>query len=77
MDSITTGQTEVQPRTRGQKLAAARRRLGLTQQQLADAIGKSKHYVWLLEKDRKGGSVSTLEDIADALGVGLDDLRAA
>lgn len=47
---------------------------GLTQQQLANTIGKSKTTISEIESGRKEGSVATLKAIARALDVDLDDL---
>ena len=47
---------------------------GLTQQQLAKAVGISAIYLSHIETQRKKGAVGTLKKIATALKVDLDDL---
>jgi len=46
----------------------------MTQQGLADAIGKSKVYIGKLEAGGRGGSVDVLSKIAQAFNVDIDDL---
>ncbi|PKP99699.1 MAG: transcriptional regulator [Alphaproteobacteria bacterium HGW-Alphaproteobacteria-13] len=47
---------------------------GLTQQALATASGVNRVQIADIEAGRSTGSVATLRKLADALGVGLDDL---
>lgn len=47
---------------------------GLTQQQLADAVGISKPYLSQIETGKRKGTVDILSAIAKALNVSLDDL---
>lgn len=47
---------------------------GLTQAELADKAGVNRVTVAEIETGRKQGSIATLRALADALGVGLDDL---
>lgn len=49
---------------------------GLTQQQLADAVGISKPYVSQLETGKRTGATEILSAIAKALGVSLDEVIA-
>lgn len=65
------------PLTRGAMIARLRRARGWTQQRLADEAGLSRQYIYQIESSRRDGSVRALESIADAIGVPLDDLRAA
>uniref|UniRef100_A0A6H2A5X4 Putative DNA binding, helix-turn-helix domain containing protein n=1 Tax=viral metagenome TaxID=1070528 RepID=A0A6H2A5X4_9ZZZZ len=58
-------------------IARLRRARGWTQQRLADEAGLSRQYIYQIESSRRDGSVRALESIADAIGVPLDDLRAA
>jgi DNA-binding XRE family transcriptional regulator len=48
----------------------------MTQQELADGIGKSKIYIGKLEAGDRSGSVDVLAKIAQALKIDLDDLTA-
>ena len=47
---------------------------GMTQQALADAIGKSKIYISKIEAGDRQGGVDVLSNIAQALNIDLDDL---
>ena len=47
---------------------------GLTQAALATASGVNRVQIANIESGAKTGSVATLRKLADALGVGLDDL---
>lgn len=47
---------------------------GMKAAALAAKIGKSRSYVSEIETGKKPGSVAVLRQIADALGVDLDDL---
>jgi DNA-binding XRE family transcriptional regulator len=49
---------------------------GLTQAALAGQAGLDKTYLSQLESGRKTGSVAALKGLANALGVGIDDLAA-
>ncbi len=49
---------------------------GLTQIALAERAGVNRVTVAEIETGRKQGSVVTLRKLADALGIGLDDLTA-
>lgn len=50
-------------------LRDARKNAGLTQQQLADKIGKKREYVALLEKGETDMQLSTFIMITDAVGL--------
>ncbi|MCH7692333.1 MAG: XRE family transcriptional regulator [Proteobacteria bacterium] len=56
------------------KIRVFREHRRLTQQALADTIGKSKAYVSEIEAGKKPGSVEVIRRIAEALGVDMDDL---
>ena len=47
---------------------------GLTQAALATASGVNRVQIANIESGAKSGSVATLRKLADALGIGLDDL---
>ncbi len=51
-----------------------RKHRGMTQQALADAIGKSKIYISKIEAGDRQGGVDVLSNIAQALNIDLDDL---
>lgn len=50
-------------------LKNARKAAGITQQQLADKIGKKREYIAMLEKGETDMQLSTFIMIADAVGV--------
>ena len=60
--------------SQGAKLRAWREQGGLTQQQVADALGTSVSYVSRLERDIHSPTVTALCRIAAALGVDARDL---
>lgn len=51
-----------------------RRHRGLSGQELAEKAGISQPYLSEIETGKKEGSVSAMKQIAEALGVSLDDL---
>lgn len=53
----------------GRRLFVERRRLGITQQALADAAGLSLDCVHKLEKGARTARLDTVAKLADALGV--------
>ena len=53
----------------GRKIRDLRQRRGLTVQQLADASGLSKGFISQVENERTSPSLSTLHDLACALGI--------
>ncbi|WHM22418.1 helix-turn-helix transcriptional regulator [Bacillus subtilis] len=55
--------------TVGQRIKAIRKERKLTQVQLADKANLSRSYLADIERDRYNPSLSTLESVADALGV--------
>jgi transcriptional regulator with XRE-family HTH domain len=58
----------------GQNVARARRRLGMTQEQLANKSGFSQQYLSDLERGRRNPTVVSLYELAMALGVTVVDL---
>lgn len=58
----------------GRRIRDARKRVGLTQGELADAAGVSKTYVFELETRGANPSLDALWTIARALGTGARDL---
>lgn len=58
----------------GRKVKAARERAGLTQAQLAEAAAITDETISRLERGAFEPALSTMVALADALGVGLDEL---
>ena len=54
--------------TYGKQIQARRKQLHLTQQQLADSVGKSKSFIKQVEGDVKAPSLAALELFVTALG---------
>ena len=53
----------------GEEIRAARNRLGLSQETLAEKAGLHRTYISLLERNKKSPTVETLFHICKALGV--------
>ncbi len=58
----------------GLRVQGLRRRVGMTQQQLADAIGKSLDTVSNVERGISSTRIETMDKIATVLGVSLAEL---
>jgi transcriptional regulator with XRE-family HTH domain len=58
----------------GQQVLAARQRLGLTQEQLAEKAGCAPATVFLLENARRNATIRSLSVLASALGVEVAEL---
>ncbi len=58
----------------GQRIAALRKKQGLTQEALAELIGCSVEFISLVERGVNAPSVAGLQGFADALKVGVCDL---
>ena len=58
--------------TRGETMRMHRERAGLSQYELADLSGVTQKTIYALEHDRNNGSVTTVELLADALGLSID-----
>ena len=81
MAAIARGDEELVPETFAKRLIVGESPLrvwrdlrGLTQAALAIASGVNRVQIANIESGAKSGSVATLRKLADALGVGLDDL---
>jgi transcriptional regulator with XRE-family HTH domain len=59
---------------RGHRIARARKRRGLTQQDLAERVGVNRVSIARLEAGTRSPSMSTARRIADALGESLEML---
>jgi transcriptional regulator with XRE-family HTH domain len=58
----------------GVNLRRARERLGLTQQQLADAAGSGRSYISAIEGGMENLSIQTAEALAEAVGMSIQQL---
>ena len=81
MAAIARGDEELVPEAFAKRLIAGespvrvwRELRGLTQTALAAASGVNRVQIANIESGAKSGSVATLRKLADALGIGLDDL---
>ena len=81
MSNLARGEDEALPQAVAQRLLndeaplrVWREYRGLTQTQLAEAAGITQAMVTMIETGRRKGQTSTLKRLADALGVGVDDL---
>ena len=59
--------------TRGETMRKWRKKSGMSQYELADLSGVTQKTIWALEHDKNNGSVTTVELIADALGLSIDE----
>ena len=64
-------------RALGERLKEARKRRGLTQEDLAEQCGFDPTYISLLERGRRNPPFLTLCSLADELGCPLGDLMPA
>ena len=67
---------EINYKKLGKRIQSARRETGLSQEQLAEAIGKSPSAISTIETGKRGASLETLIRIANALQVSADYLLA-
>ena len=81
MAAIARGDEELVPEAFAKRLIAGespvrvwRDLRGLTQAALSAASGVNRVQIANIESGAKSGSVATLRKLADALGIGLDDL---
>lgn len=58
----------------GQRIAALRRHLGMSQAALAEKVGVSPSAVGMYEQDRREPSLSAMVTLSNALGVSVDYL---
>lgn len=58
-----------------ERITAARKARGCTQAQLAEAIGLSRNYVWMIENGDRTPPDRTIADICRVLGVNENWLR--
>lgn len=62
------------PKVLGNRVQKARKKMGLTQEELADKIGVRRVYMGYVEQGRNTPSLETLQKLARALGVSLGSL---
>lgn len=60
------------PLTIGETIMLARKRLGMTQSQLADKAGVSRNMISLVERNRANVTIGTLIDISAGLGCRIE-----
>lgn len=60
----------------GKRIQSARKETGVSQEQLAEAIGKSPSAISTIETGKRGASLETLVHIANVLQVSADYLLA-
>jgi len=73
---MATNQRLTLSQTIGQHVREERRRLGLTQEQLAERLALSTNYIAHLERGSRGASLITLEKVSDVLDVTVMSLFA-
>lgn len=59
--------------TRGEYMRRARKNAGFTLDDLSKASGIYKNTIHLLEKGKSKGTIDTIELLADALGLSVDE----
>ena len=74
MGAVTVGERRRVGLAFGATLRAARRRKGMTQEQLADAAGLDRTFPTLLERGLRTPSLGTLLRLAEALGISAEML---
>ena len=64
----------MEPKILGANIRKYRKQIGITQEQLAEKIGKSVNYIGMIERGEKVPSLKTFILIANALGASTDVL---
>ena len=59
------------------KVVLFRRRLNLSQEDLADKAGLHRTYIGSIERCERNPTLSTLEVLAEALNISMEDLLAS
>lgn len=62
------------PKSLGKKVQRFRKRIGLTQEQVAEKVGISRAYMGYIEQGRYSASLEVIEKIAKALRIKMSDL---
>ena len=58
----------------GQRVQKARKKMGLSQEQLAEKAGLHRTYIGMIERAEKNLTLCNIEKIANALEVSIPDL---
>lgn len=58
----------------GNKVREARRKLGISQEELASRAGVHRTYIGMIERAEKNITLSNIEKIADALNLSISNL---
>ena len=69
-----TGSVYMEPKILGANIRKYRKQIGITQEQLAEKIGKSVNYIGMIERGKKVTSLTTFVLIANAIGISTDIL---
>ena len=56
------------------KFKEARERANMTQEELADAVGTSKSYIWQIESGKREPRVTFAMKLAEALGLTVEEI---
>lgn len=64
----------MEPKILGANIRKYRKQIGITQEQLAEKIGKSVNYIGMIERGEKLPSLTTFVLIANAIGISTDIL---
>lgn len=64
----------MEPKILGANIRKYRKQIGITQEQLAEKIGKSVNYIGMIERGEKVPSLTTFVLIANAIGISTDIL---
>ncbi len=62
------------PKILGRKIKSFRKRLGMTQEELAERVNLTSTYIGFIEQGRNAPSIKTANKIAKELKVSLSDL---
>ena len=62
----------MEPKILGANIRKYRKQIGITQEQLAEKIGKSVNYIGMIERGEKIPSLETFINILNSLGVSAD-----
>lgn len=66
----------MEPKILGANIRKYRKQIGITQEQLAEKIGRSVNYIGMIERGEKVPSLKTFVLIANTLGTSTDVLLA-
>ena len=59
--------------TRGEAMRAARKKAGLSLEELAERAGVQKNTIGRVERNEHVGRIDTIELLADVLGISIDE----